>query len=111
MLHLYIGDKEGNLKVSHHTDPTESMFSIDSMMKLQKNFMNKITLVQLHAPKPGISIDCSPKCHSELEGEEIDYLWALAKWYYRRLPILSKRSKTKFVKLVNESKIWIQSSI
>ena len=51
MLHLYIGDKEGNLKVSHHTDPTESMFSIDSMMKLQKNFMNKITLVQLHAPK------------------------------------------------------------
>ena len=71
-------------------------------MQLQTNFVNEVTLLQLHAQKLGVSIDQSPKCHPELTGEGIEYLWALAKWYYGRAPILKKRSKTKFVKLVEE---------
>ena len=106
LLHLYTGDgrKEDDPKVSQqHTDPTGCLFSIDCIMKLQKDFMNEVTLLQLHAQKLGVSINRSPKCHPELAGEGIEYLWALAKWYYRRSPILKKRSKTKFIKLVEES--------
>ena len=104
-LHLYTGDgrKEGDVRVGDHTDPTGCMFSIDKLMKLQHDFTHEITLLQLHAQKLGVSIDRSPKCHPELAGEGIEYLWALAKWHYRRSPIKSKRSKSKFVKLVNES--------
>ena len=44
------------------------------MMKLQQDFTNEITLLQLHAQKLGVSIDHSPKCHPELAGEGIEYL-------------------------------------
>ena len=105
LLHLYTGDgkKKEDPSVSINTDPTGCRFSIDALMKLQTDFTNKITLLQLHAQKLGVSIDRSPKCHPELAGEGIEYLWALAKMFYRRSPISRKRTKTKFVQLVNDS--------
>ena len=50
----------------------------------------------------GVSLDRTPKCHPEMAGEGIEYVWALAKLRYRRSPIIKKRSKEKFRQLVTE---------
>ena len=50
----------------------------------------------------GVSIDRTPKCHPEMAGEGIEYIWALAKLQYRRATIIKKRSKVKFRQLVSE---------
>ena len=105
LLHLYTGDgrKKDDKMVSGHADPTRCMFSIDKSMKLQKDFTNEVTLLQLHAERIGFSINRNPKCNPESAGESIEYLWALAKLFYQMSPISRKRTKAKFIQLVNES--------
>ena len=71
-------------------------------MRQQEDFLNEVTLLQYHAEEMGVSIDRTPKCHPEMAGEGIEYIWALAKLKYRRATILKKRSKEKFRKLVTE---------
>ena len=72
-------------------------------MQLQSDFLNEVTLLQFHAEKLGVKIDRTPKCHPELAGEGIEYLWALAKFFYRQSPIGEKRTKEKFKKSVYKS--------
>ena len=72
-------------------------------MQLQSDFLNEVTLLQFHAEKLGVKIDSTPKCHPELAGEGIEYLWVLAKFFYRQSPIGEKRTKEKFKKLVYKS--------
>ena len=95
LLYLYTGEgkKKDDPKISEYTDPTECMFLIDAIMKKQTDFTNEVTLLQLHAKKLGFSINRSPKCHPELTGEGIEYLWALAKMFYRRLAIEKKEQR------------------
>ena len=71
-LHLYTGDgrKTNDKIVSGHTDPTRCMFSVNKLMKKQTDFINEVTLLQLHTEKIGVSIDRSPKCHPELAGKK-----------------------------------------
>jgi hypothetical protein len=49
-----------------------------------------------------VRVDRTPKCHPELAGEGIEYMWALAKLYYRHKPLGLKWSKDSFRKLVDE---------
>ena len=65
--------------------------------------MNEVTLLQFYAQELGVSLDRTPKCHPEMAGEGIKYAWALAKLKYRSSPIIEKRSKEKFRKLVAKS--------
>ena len=64
-------------------DPTGCNFSIKQLMKRQLDFVNELTLLQFHGHLMGITVDRSPKCHPEVAGEGIEYLWGLAKMYYR----------------------------
>jgi hypothetical protein len=50
----------------------------------------------------GAIVNCTPKCHPELAGEGIEYIWGMAKLYYRHQPLTQKRSKAKFMELVSE---------
>ena len=84
-------------------DPTGCNFSIKALIKIQNDFITELTLLQYHGKKLGCIIDRSPKCHPEIAGEGIEYVWALAKCHYRRSPINAKRTKCKFRKLVDES--------
>ena len=72
-------------------------------MKLQQDFMNKVTLLQFYGNKLGIIVDRTPKCHPEIAGEGIEYGWAIAKIFYRKSDISKKRSKDKFRNLVRKS--------
>ena len=64
--------------------------------------MSEITSLQFHGNKLGVTIDRSPKCHPEIAGEGIEFLWAIAKIYYRSCPISRKRTKKIFLALVKE---------
>jgi uncharacterized radical SAM superfamily Fe-S cluster-containing enzyme len=50
----------------------------------------------------GVSVNQTSKCHPELAGESIEYLWAISKLYYRHQPIIWKQSKWKFMELVTD---------
>ena len=41
-------------------------------------------------------VDWSPKCHPEVAGEGIEYAWAQAKSYIRRIPISRRRAVDEF---------------
>ena len=77
-LHHYTekGKKE---KYEVPSDPTGCNFSIERILAKQADFCNELTLLQYHARKLGALVDRSPKCHPELAGEGIEYLWGLAK--------------------------------
>ena len=85
------------------TDPTGCNFSIIKLMNLQFDFINELTLLQFHGNKLGVIVDRSPKCHPEIAGEGIEYLWGLSKVWYRKAPIARKRSKESFRTLVSEA--------
>ena len=49
-----------------------------------------------------MEICCSPKYHPEIAGESIEFCWAFSKNNYRRCKIEDKKTKAKFIKLVDE---------
>jgi hypothetical protein len=77
--------------------------SLVLLLQKQPDFLSEITLLQYFAEQMGVTVDRTPKCHPELAGEGIEYLWAFAKLYYRYKPLSRKRTKQKFRLLVNES--------
>ena len=102
-LHLHHYTEKGKKeKYEVPSDPTGCNFSIERILAKQADFCNELTLLQYHARKLGALVDRSPKCHPELAGEGIEYLWGLAKLWYRKSPISSKRSKELSRKLVKE---------
>jgi hypothetical protein len=50
----------------------------------------------------GVTVDLTPKFHAELAGEGVEYNWAHAKAYYRRVPVSRKRGRENFKELVKE---------
>jgi hypothetical protein len=76
--------------------------SINLLIQKQPDFMSELTLLQYHGKKLGVQVDRTPKCHPELAGEGIEYVWSLAKLYYRHYPLVMKRSKNSFRALVDK---------
>jgi hypothetical protein len=76
--------------------------SLNLLMQKQSDFATELTLLQFYGSKMGAIVDRTPKCHPELAGEGIEYIWGMAKLYYRHQPLARKRSKAKFMELVSE---------
>ena len=72
------------------------------MIQTLPDFKNEITLLQYRAQQLGVTVDCSPKYHPEIAGEGIEYCWALGKNMYRRQSIKDKRTKCKYLQLVQK---------
>ena len=66
---------------------------IKHILHQQQDFLSELTLLQFHGKHLGVTIDRSPKCHPEIAGEGIEYIWAIAKMYYRSQPISRKNAK------------------
>jgi hypothetical protein len=75
--------------------------SLKLLLQKQPDFSTELTLLQFYREKMGVLVDRTPKCHPEIAGEGIEYLWALAKLYYHNQPLSRKRSKKKFRDLVD----------
>ena len=67
-----------------------------------KDFKEKETVLQYLGTQLGVSVDLTPKFHAELAGEGVEYNWAHAKAYYRRVPVSRKRGRENFKELVKE---------
>lgn len=66
------------------------------------DFKEEITLLQFRAEQLGVKLRCSPKYHPEIAGEAVEFCWASSKNTYRRKKIEDKRTKAKFIELVDE---------
>ena len=67
--------------------------SLKAMLAALPDFQQEKTLLQHHVEGRSIPsgqriiLIRSPKCHPEVAGEGIEYAWAVAKQWYRRLPL------------------------
>jgi hypothetical protein len=66
------------------------------------NFAKEMTALQHVGSQLGISVIIMPKFHAKLAGEGVEYSWGIAKAMYRQKPLISKKSKATFTKLVND---------
>ena len=53
-------------------------------------------MLQYHAKQLGAILIRTPKCHSKLASEDIEYYWAYAKNAYRQMPMKNKKGKNNF---------------
>ena len=56
--------------------------SLKNLIKIQHDFMSELTLLQFHGQKLGVVVDRTPKCHPEIAGEGIEYIWSYSKCIY-----------------------------
>jgi hypothetical protein len=84
--------------------------SLKAMLAALPDFQQEKTLLQHDVEGRSaipngqqITLIRSPKCHPEVAGEGIEYAWAVAKQWYRHLPLSQKESKENFRKNVTQS--------
>jgi rubredoxin len=66
------------------------------------DFKQEETALQFLASQLGVTVRLTPKFHAELAGEGVEYSWAHAKAYYRRMPLSRKRGRENFKQLVRD---------
>jgi len=59
--------------------------SLRHLMSLCSDFLNEQGMMQYIGTKLGVEVMLSPKCHAEIAGEGVEYMWACAKGTYRNL--------------------------
>jgi hypothetical protein len=65
--------------------------SLRHIMGMCHDFMNEEGMLQHIANKSiGVKVLLTPKCHAELAGEGVEYVWACAKGAYRNVSLQEK---------------------
>ena len=70
--------------------------SLRHIMGMCADFLNEEGMLQYIATKIGVTVLLTPKCHAELAGEGIEYMWACSKGAYRNLSLKEKKGKENF---------------
>jgi hypothetical protein len=70
--------------------------SLRHLMGLCLDFINEEGMLQHIGKGLGVEVLLTPKCHAELAGEGVEYIWGGAKGEYRRLSLAQKRGKDNF---------------
>jgi hypothetical protein len=65
-------------------------------MGLCLDFINEEGMLQHIGNGLGVEVLLTPKCHAELAGESVEYIWGGAKGEYRQLSLAQKRGKDNF---------------
>jgi hypothetical protein len=76
--------------------------SLRHLMAESVDFKNEETALQYLGTQLGVTVELTPKFHAELAGEGVEYGWAHAKAFYRRVPVSRKRGRENFKVLVKE---------
>jgi hypothetical protein len=66
------------------------------IMGMCTDFLNEEGMMQHIAKGLGVKVLLTPKCHAELAGEGVEYVWACAKGAYRNMSLQQKRGKDNF---------------
>jgi hypothetical protein len=70
--------------------------SLRHLMGLCTDFLHEQGMMEFIGAKLGVEVILTPKCHAELAGEGVEYMWACAKGWYRTLSLREKRGKENF---------------
>ncbi len=70
--------------------------SLRHILGLCIDFINEEGMLQHIAKCIGVEVLLTPKCHAELAGEGVEYVWGGAKGEYRRRSLAQKRGKDNF---------------
>jgi hypothetical protein len=75
--------------------------SLQHLMKQLSDFQNEkhYCNMKYHGRMLGVKVNQTPKNHSEMTGEGIEYSWAAAKGFYHCLPLSEKKQKQRFMSL------------
>lgn len=60
------------------------------------DFANERSFIEHLGDLLGVVVKSTPKYHAELAGEGIEYMWAVIKNWFKRLPIDERRTREKF---------------
>ena len=74
--------------------------SLQCLMESCLDFANEMTELQSMGEKMGVRVISTTKFHAEMAGEGIEYLWGVAKSWYRSKPLHLKWKKASFLELV-----------
>jgi len=77
-------------------------YSLRNLLAECTDFKEEETALQYLWTQLGVTVQLTPKFHAELAGEGVEYSWAHAKAYYRRVPVSRKRGRGNFKDLVKE---------
>jgi hypothetical protein len=69
-------------------------------MRRCRDFQEEETALQHLGAQLGVEVRLTPKFHAELAGEGVEYSWAFAKAFYRRLPLALKKGRDNFKEVV-----------
>ncbi len=76
-------------------------YSLRNLLAKCTDFKEEETALQYLGTQLGVTVQLTPKFHAELAGDGVEYSWAHAKAYYRRVPVSRKRGRENF-KVVKE---------
>jgi hypothetical protein len=70
--------------------------SLTYLLNLLPDFQDEETMLMVYGKQMGVSVDRPPKCHLEMAGEGIEYVWAGSKQAFRLTPLTLQRNKKGF---------------
>ena len=76
--------------------------SLRHMMTMCSDFLHEQGMMELIGQKVGVEVILAPKCHEELAGEGVEYMWACSKNHYRNISMNEKKRKEKFTEAVRK---------
>ena len=74
----------------------DNIKSLRHIMGMCHDFLNEEGMMQHIAKILGVTVLLTPKCHAELAGEGVEYVWACAKGAYRNMSLRQKKGKDNF---------------
>jgi hypothetical protein len=84
------------------TGDVDNSTSLRHLMGCCIDFKEEETALEYLGAQLGVTVQLTPKFHAELAGEGVEYSWAHAKGYYRRLPVSQKKGRENFMQLVKD---------
>jgi hypothetical protein len=84
------------------TGKVDLQYSLCQILANCRDFKDEETALQHLGRQLGVTVLLTPKFHAELAGEGVEYSWAHAKAFYRRLPVSKKRGRDNFKQLVKD---------
>jgi hypothetical protein len=84
------------------TGKVDLQYSLRQILANCRDFKDEETALQHLGRQLGVTVLLTPKFHAELAGEGVEYSWAHAKAFYRRLPVSQKRGRDNFKQLVKD---------
>jgi hypothetical protein len=72
-------------------------FSLKHIMAMCPDFLHEEGMMEHIGASLGVEVMLTPKCHAEIAGEGVEYMWACSKGAYRNLTLKEKRGKENFM--------------